>query len=563
MATLTLANPLQSTSHQIGLFSVLASSCAINILSLAMPIATLQIYDRVLQWRNESTLELLLIGVIIALIVETLLRIIRSYVICQRGAIYVHGMSCAAFNRQVDARTLAGENQTVAAELSGLSAIKGMKDFNSGYSKIVVVDLLFLPLFIAVIAYVSHSLVLVPVFLLCAFGLVIALSGLRVRRQLEISKTQDDERNNFIIETLLSSQFVKSHSLEKLLQRRFERLHTLSCTTGYWLSRSITESAVFSASLGHAVTAATVAAGTYLVVNDQITIGALIAAVQLSSRLMQPVHQGVILWLRYHGHESARERVARLFEAPTSNENADRGFLHNDGRIDVEQVSFRLSPKSPLLFDGITFSLDRGQSALIDGPTGTGKTILLKMIAGIYAPNAGRVLINGTDASLVSSTEIARHVAYLAPRSGLLRGTIRDNITRFNQVPVTQALALARYIGLKEDFDRLPMGIDTMVGGEDDARLSPGLIQMTSLLRVLSSKPRIILFDDADNGVDTSYYNRLFSLLGKIKPNVAMLIVSRDMNIRQLADRRFILSEGRLTETDRDMSRTNLRFLGV
>jgi subfamily B ATP-binding cassette protein HlyB/CyaB len=103
---------------------------------------------------------------------------------------------------------------------------------------------------------------------------------------------------------------------------------------------------------------------------------------------------------------------------------------------------------------------------------------------------------------------------------------------------------------LKAEFDRLPMGIDTVVGAGSEANLSPGLSQMISVMRILSSKPRIILFDDADNGLDVTYYNNLFSLLGKIKPNVAMIVVSQDLNFRRLADRRLTLIEGRLVEAD-------------
>ncbi len=563
MTALELANPLRAPVHRLGLASAVASTGAINLLSLALPIATLQIYDRVLQGRNESTLHVLVVGVIAALLLETLLRIIRSYIICHRGAAYAHGVSCAAINQQLDARIAAGENRAVATDLAGLSAVKSMKDFNNGYSTIVLIDLLFLPLFIAVIAYISHTLVLIPVVLLCAFGLIIALSGLRVRNHMEDGSSSDDRRNDFIIDTLMASQFVKSYALEKLLQRRFDNLHTSSCMSSYWLSRSITESVVYSSALGHLMTAATVAAGAYLAVQDNLSVGALIAAVQLSSRLMQPVQQAVLLWIRFHGHEAAKAKAERLFDVPAAPTVTNIDMLRNDGRVDLEHVAFRPQPHLPLLFEGVTFSLDRGEALIIDGATGSGKTVLLKMIAGIYAASSGRVKVNGSDVSGATSADIARNVAYLAPRAALLRGTIRDNITRFNQVPVSQSLALAKYIGLKAEFDRLPMGIDTVVGAENDMNVSPGLVQMISLLRVLSSKPRIILFDDADNGVDTNYYNSLIALLGKIKPNVAMIIVSRDMNIRQLADRRMVLSEGRLVETDFEFTHKKIKLPGI
>lgn len=560
MSALELADPLQRPIHRFGLSTIVLSTCAINLLSLALPIATLQIYDRVLQSGNVSTLHVLLFGVVVALAFETVLRIVRSFLVCRRGAAYAHVVSCAALNRQLDTRVASGEQHALASELAALSAVKSIKDFRSGYSTIVLVDLLFLPLFIGIIAHISNMLVLVPVALLCGFGLLIAVNGLKIRSHMEASSANDDLRNDFIIDTLTSSQFVKSHALEKLLQRRFEKLHTASCASSYWLSRSITESVVFGATLGHLITAATVAVGAFLAAQDLLTVGALIAVVQMSNRLLQPVQQGILLWIRFHGYETAKAKVERLFNKPTPPVMETLPDIPNDGRLKVEHVNFRPDRSMPLLFDNVNLSLEHGQTAILDGPTGSGKTVLLKMIAGIYAPSSGSIRINGFDASQIPSFELARHVGYLAPRSILLRGTIRANITRFGQVPLGQAMEIARYIGLQAEFERLPMGIDTSVGVENDSNLSPGLIQMVSLLRVLASKPRIILFDDADNGVDTDYYNRLFSLLGKIKPNVAMVIVSRDLNIRQLADRRWLLSDGRLIETEVPRVRPTLKL---
>lgn len=563
MATIGISNPLWASEHTLGRITTIASSCTINILSLALPIATLQIYDRVLHGQNESTLHVLILGVVLALITETLLRIIRSYIICHNGAVYAHHVTCAALNQQLDARVAHGESRAVATQLAGLGAVKGIKDFHNGYSSVVFVDLLFLPLFIGVIAYISKELVLIPVALLCAFGLIVALNGLKVRRHMIEGGTEDEKRNDFIIETLMSSQFAKSYDLEKLLQRRFERLHTTSCASSYHTSLAVNESVVFSTVLGHLMTPIIVAAGAYMVIDGRLTVGALIAVVQLSSRLMRPVQQGVLLWVRFHGYQAAKAKVERLFDLPLNYDAAASQSPDTSGRLDIERVTFRAQPNLPLTFEDVSFSVEKGQTIVLDGPTGSGKSVLLKMIAGIYTPTSGRINIGGADLRDMPSSTIARHVAYLAPRSTLLRGTIRDNITCFGEIPLSQVMPLAKYLGMKSEFDRLAMGIDTVVGGEQDANISPGLVQMISLLRALSSKPRLILFDNADDGVDTSYYNSLYALLGRIKPNIAMIIVSRDMNIRQLADRRMILSDGRIVETGMEFAPKIIRTPGL
>lgn len=550
MNAAAIPNPLTTSAHRLGMFTLVASTCTINVLSLVFPIVTLQIYDRVLHSENVSTLQLLAVGVAIGLFVETLLRMLRSYLVCYRGASYAHGVSCSAMTAQLNGRVNSSRNRALAGSLADFSAIKNLKDFTSGNALITAIDLMFLPVFILVMASISKTLVLVPVGLLCLFALLTAYCGLGVRQKLDRTTHADDKRYDFLIESLTSIQLLKAHATEKLVQRRFERLHRDSCISSYELSRSMTQSFVHGTVLNHLMTVATVAAGAYLTIAGSLTIGALIAVVQLSSRLMQPVQKAVLLWLKYQDYQSARVRAETLFDVPTRPESTPVSNVQNSGRIEITGMQYRESANSPLLLENINLTVQRGETLVINGVPGSGKTTLLKMVAGIYAPTAGTIRVNDVDVSAMTSRQAARVVGYLSPRPTLFRGSIRDNITRFGDVPLAQTLEVARLLGVSDEFARLPRGIDTVVGNGNESALPPGLTQMVANLRVLASKPRVILYDEADTGLDNHYYNLLLALIGKLRPNVAMIIVSRDMNIRQLGQRQATLADGRLVLAD-------------
>lgn len=550
MIATAIPDPLVSPAHRMGLATIVVTTCTINVLSLIFPLVTLQIYDRVLHSQNVGTLHVLAICVIAAVVFETFLRILRSHLISYRGATYVHGLKCDAVSLQLEGRCANAKSSASSEELAAIDAIRNLKDFKSGNSVVIWVDLMFIPLFIAVMASISQMLVLVPLGIICCFALYSAYCGIGVRSSLNRTSAADVARYDLLIQCLTNIKLLKSNASEKFIQRRFEKLHNDSCTESYNLSRHVTQSFVQSAAVSHAMTIATVSAGAYFVVYGDLTIGALIAVVQLSSRLMQPVQKAVLLWLKYQDYRSSQEKANTLFECNAPAADTAHVAVKNLGNLRLKQVQYRTRKDAPLKLTDVDLQLTQGDCMVIHGIHNAGKSTLLELIVGVRRSSGGEIFLNDVSIDKLSAQQIGQCVGYLHPNSVLLRGTIRDNITRFGAVPVAQAMEVAGLLGLSDDFARLPRGIDTMVGPGSKQMLTPGLTQMVCNLRALAAKPRIVLFDEADSGLDSNYYGRLLALIGRIRPNVAMLMVSRDMNIRKLANRQATLSDGRLIESN-------------
>jgi ATP-binding cassette subfamily C protein LapB len=200
-----------------------------------------------------------------------------------------------------------------------------------------------------------------------------------------------------------------------------------------------------------------------------------------------------------------------------------------------------------LLLRGLSLELRPGEAVAVSGARGAGKSTLLKLIAGVLPPTDGEVLVDGAPAASIGSRERAAHVGYMPTDATLFRGTIRENITRFGLTPEPNAREVTALLGLDRDVAKLASGFDTAIEGSALDTIPPGLRQRIALARALAPKPRILLFDNADKALDREGYALVFELLARLRDKTAMVIVSDDENIRSLADRRLVLTDGALS----------------
>jgi ATP-binding cassette subfamily C protein LapB len=218
--------------------------------------------------------------------------------------------------------------------------------------------------------------------------------------------------------------------------------------------------------------------------------------------------------------------------------------------LQLRDVAFGYGEGGAHLFRHVNLTVARGEAVRISGAHGAGKTALLHVIAGLSAPAAGDALIDGVPAISYPPSERIRHVALLQTSGVVFHGTIRDNITRFSSVSEAEAREVTGLLGIDRDVSALPRGFDTVLDGTEIDVIPPGLRQRLAIARALASKPRIILFDNADRNLDNEGYRQVYSLLGRLREKVALVIVSDDRNMARLAGRHYVLHEGGLQPQD-------------
>lgn len=540
---------LKPDGFRIAKTDLLLSSLSINILSLALPAMPLQIYDRILPNQGSGTLAVLVSGVCVAVILEMLLRLGRAYSMGWAGAAYEHRLSCKAMDHILKSDLSVPMEYAIGEKLNRLASIGKLKDFYDGYSLITIFDLLFVPAFIVLTIYISGPLAIVPVATLMIFTAVSFMHGRRIRQALVARDKVDDRRYDFLIESLEGVHSIKSFGLENIFTRRYEAYEEQSTLANYDVTmrsaRTFDTAAVFS----NIMIAGVIGLGAVFALEGMISTGALIATILLSGRIMMPVQKALALWTKYQDYVLARHKVESLFDAPL------HPVLHEpalpeerEGRLEIKNLSFKRKENEPWVLKDMNLSLARGEFVSIASNDSAALSSLLDLISGIYAPTEGEALVDGVNILAYPPTELINHVGYIQSEGVIFRGTIRDNLTCFGQIPADKVQEMAALFQIDRDIAALPSGFDTYLNGNAMDTITPGLKQRISMVRVLAPKPRLIIYDNADRSLDRAGYNLVYNLLGRLSGKATMIVCSDDRNITSQASRHFFLNKGALQE---------------
>lgn len=544
-------------------WEIITSSLAINILSLALPVMTLQIYDRILGQQGVGTLLMLVAGVGTIIVMECLLNLMRAYITCMQGARFEHEAGIEAMGRILDADMRIVDASDVGEHTQNLSAIGKLKDFYSGQMLSTLMDVPFLMVFLGLIGYLAGWLVLVPLCLLAVFTVLAWFVGETLKDSLANRDVHDSRRFGFMIEALKGIHTIKALGLEAPFVRQYEGLQSQASIENFRVAENNGMASNMGSIFSQVMVVAVTAAGAPLVLGQSITTGTLIACVLLAGRVMQPVLRGLSLWARVQDYRLAEVRLERIFGLEPISSAYEGHLIANEGRLECRDVTFAYSEGDTPALEGITLSLEPGEAIALHGEHSSGKTTLMEIIAGVYPPDLGSVQVNGVEVTAIPQSERTKHIGYMPTSSVIFRGTIMENLCGFDTTRQPKALEISALLGIHDLVSRMPMGYDTMLEGEQADVIPPGLKQRITIGRVLVERPRLLLFDHADRALDKAAYNQVFQLLGKLKGRATMVLVSDDKNLLSLADRHYTLKNGRLMEESEGIAYEPLRVVRV
>ena len=528
---------------------LMLSTLVINLLALAMPIMMLQTYDRILPSHGIGTLALLIAGVLCAVILEVLLRLARSYLTGWSGAVFEHKTACAAMAHLLNSDIQQFEQQGAGAYIQKMAAISRLRSFYAGQALMTMVDLPFVLTFLGLIAYIGGDIVYVPLVLFSLFCIVSWIVGIRLKKEVREQDFSDKIRYNFLIETLTGIHSIKSQGLEKFFFRRNDRLQSRISEAHFQVALSNNIAMSCGMLFGQIMTVSVVSYGAIKVLNGDMGTGGLAACLLLSGRVMQPVQRALGLWTRFQSFFIDRQELEDIFALPVTSHRETEAMMSPTGLLSIKNLSFRYAEDQPVIFKNLTISLKAGQSISVVGRQGSGRATLLHLIAGLYKPTQGAITVDGADPARVNPVALAAHIGYLPEKGAIFQGTIMENLTFFGTIPEEEALIAAGHLGVTDAVALLPNGFKTMLSDSVTDPVPPGLKQRISIARALASRPRIILFNNADRSLDRNGYNLVFKVLGKIKRNTTLIIVSDDRNILRLADRELFIVDGQLQES--------------
>ncbi|HDO51918.1 MAG TPA: ATP-binding cassette domain-containing protein [Rhizobiales bacterium] len=536
---------------------IIVASVVSSLLGLALPLAVLQIYDRILPNQSVDTLTLLTLGLFVAFALDALLKVMRSYLLGWSAVHSGFDAQLTAVTRLLRAPHARVEKEPPATWVDGLEAVRELSAFEGGQSRLLTLDIPLAGIFLIMLGLVAGPLIIVPILLIIGFGALAAIHGSRLQNVLAVRSEQDNRKHDFLVECLSGIHTLKGLAMEPMILRRFERLQKGSAVASYdtiLLGNNLQSMGILFANL---MMISVVSVGALLVMAGSLSIGGLACSSLLSGRLTQPVLRGIHMWTEFQNIKLAQERAGKFDDLEAGDSAVAPAAGEITGAIDLNDVAFQYSGTNKnACLAGISLQVAPGEFVGIRGESGSGRSTLVKLITGELEPTSGGVVIGGLASQPDREHLQVKGVAYVSANTATFRGTILENITMFRPgAAVEAAQQAAKLIGLEEDIHRLPDGYDTPLSQGVAQELSSGMLQRISIARALARNPKILIFDEANTLLDFRSDGALRQGLLSLKGRVTVIIVSNRPSFLSLADRVYALKDGTL-ELQREREET-------
>ena len=526
---------------------VMLAAFLVNMFALAMPMFTMNVYDRVVPNRSTETLWVMAIGVAIIVFGDLILRTMRGYFLDWASARIDIKLS-ARIMQQVLGLRMENKPNSVGSFASNLRSFEGVRDFITSATITTLIDMPFGLIFIAVMAWISWQMV-IPVLIGALIMLLYAFSvQTKMHALSETMYRAGALRNATLIESLVGLETVKALGMEGNMQRKWEHSAAYLTEVGSklrLLSQSINNG---SAAIQQVISVVLVLLGVYLVINGDLTMGGLIASTMLASRALAPIAQTAGLLTQYHTTSTSLQSLDEVMNRPIERP-LDSNFLSRTGFIgDIEfrEVSFKYPGAEENALTKVSFKIKAGEHVALLGRMGSGKSTIHKLMLGLYQPTEGAVLVDGIDARQIDPAELRRAIGYVQQDTHLFYGSMRENITMTSpHADDTSILAAAHAGGIDEFINANPKGFDLLVG-ERGETLSGGQRQGVGIARALIAKPNILLLDEPTSAMDHSSEDNVKKRLAAAATGKTIVLITHRSTMFDLANRIIVVDTGRV-----------------
>ncbi|GAB4351496.1 MAG: type I secretion system permease/ATPase [Gammaproteobacteria bacterium] len=525
----------------------LVAAMVINLFSLAVPMYSMNVYDRVVPNRAEETLWVLAVGTLVVLGFDFLLRTLRALIVDTASKRVDISLSSAIMARVLGLR-MEAKPVSVGSFAANLRAFEGVRDFIASSTVVALVDLPFVVIFFVVLAWISPWLLFPPAIGILAVLLVsLAVQG-RIRSLTEETYRATAQRNATLVESLTGLETIKVLNAEGAIQRSWERATLYLAQIGARL-RLLSSTAIHFAQFAQqAVSVTVVVIGVYLLGDAQMTLGGIIASSILASRAMAPMGQIAGLLTQYHNARTGLHAIEEQMKLPVERPD-EAPFVHRKailGAITFRNVTFAYPGAETPALSGVSFHIEPGERVGIIGHIGSGKTTIEKLILGLYSPTEGAVLIDGVDLHQIDPAELRRSIGYVPQDVTLFYGSLKENIAKGAPYADDQAvLRAAEQSGVSTFANLHPSGFDMLIGERGES-LSGGQRQAVAVARALLGEPPILLLDEPSSSMDSQSEERLKQQLRAYPRNRTLLLISHRVSLLELVDRLIVLDQGRI-----------------
>jgi ATP-binding cassette subfamily C exporter for protease/lipase len=516
-------------------------SFVLNLLYLLPSIYMLQIYDRVLSSRNETTLLML---TLIALALYALFGVmdwIRTGMLIRIGARLDQNLNQRVFSAAME-RHVARQGGNPAQALQDLTTTR---QFVAGAGALAFFDAPWAPIYLIVISMVHPWLGLAS---LVAVLILVALTWLNemlTHKPLTEANQESLQAMAFANNNLRNAEVIAALGMAPALQSRWRQRQDKVLALQVLASERGGGIGALGKALRIAFQSGILGFGALLVLADAITPGGMIAASILLGRALAPVEQVIIAWKQWVSASGAYTRLNELLQRYPAPPPATR-LPAPVGEIALEEVSAVPPGTRVSVLRNISLRMRPGDVIGIIGPSGAGKSSLARLLVGIWSPSSGHVRLDGADVHAWPREDLGPYIGYLPQDIGLFEGTVAENIARFGPLEDAKIVAAARLAGVHDLILHLPQGYETPVG-VDGGALSGGQRQRIALARTLYGDPTLLVLDEPNSNLDEVGESALVAAIAQAKARGATVIfVSHSARLIGVADKLLALREGQL-----------------
>ena len=525
----------------------LIAALLINIFALAMPLFSMTVYDRVVPNRAEETLWVLSLGVLLMMGFDMVLRILRAYILDTAGKRIDVTLSARIMERVLGLR-MADRPASVGSFAANLRAFESVRDFVASACITTLVDLPFVLVFVLALAWISPWF-LVPV-VVCIIALVVASLVVQQKMQelVEVTQRAASQRNATLVESLVGIETLKFMVAESSFQRKWEQATLFLAQTGTKLKLLSSTTMNLAQMLQQLVSVAVVIVGVYLLMNNQVSMGGIIAASMLAGRALAPFGQVAGILMQYHQAKSGLASVEQHMQAAPERPE-DANFLHRTafaGSIEFRNVSFTYPGQQQSALNKVSFKLHAGEKAAFIGRVGSGKSTIQRLILGLHQPSEGSILIDGVDARQIDPAELRRAAGFVSQDVTLFYGSLKDNIALGAPFASDQdVLAAAEVAGVTEFANRHSRGFDMLIGERGES-LSGGQRQAVGIARAVLNDAPILLLDEPSSAMDHQSEESLKARLRSYASGKTVVLVTHRTALLDLVDRLIVIDNGQI-----------------
>jgi ATP-binding cassette subfamily B protein len=535
------------------LLEVFIASILLQLLGLVTPLFTQLLLDRVVVQRSDLTLTAVGMGLLIFGIFRIAMTGLRQYLI-DYTAIKIDLTLIVGFITHTFRLPLRFfESRYVGDIISRVQENRKIQRFLSGEALSILLDLITVIIYFGMMFWYNWQMALLTLMIVPPFVILTLIATPFLQKISREIFAAYNEETGYLIQSLTGVRTIKSMAVERTVRWRWEEHYVKSLKVGFsgQIVGNILQ--IASTTIQTLLTTTLLWFGAWQVIQNQLTIGQLVAFNMLMGNVITPFQRLITLWNELQEIMISIERINDVIDAEPEEDlqHQSRQFLPKiQGQIRFHQVTFRYHPDSDVnTLENISFTAQPGQMIALVGRSGSGKTTLSKLVLGLYPPTEGKILIDGYDLSTLSFQSLRQQIGVVDQDTFLFGATIRENISLSHpESPLEEIIEAAELAGAHSFIKDLPMGYETQIG-EGGGMLSGGQRQRLAIARALLGNPRVLIMDEATSHLDTESERIIQSNLTRMMQGRTTLVIAHRLSTIRSADLILVLDKGILVES--------------